>query len=142
MCGIVGYIGAKEPVEVLIEGLRKLEYRGYDSAGIALREADGTLMAPVDRPERFGPGEALDVPSLVRDLNSSGRTAFAEPGPDAIVARLSKTAKSGDVIAVFSSGGFGGGASDHAASRSNDVNATRYRPPSISSIGQASGSRE
>jgi UDP-N-acetylmuramate: L-alanyl-gamma-D-glutamyl-meso-diaminopimelate ligase len=80
----------------------------YDALLAALQEADGTLMAPVDRPERFGPGEALDVPSLVRDLNSSGRTAFAEPGPDAIVARLSTTAKSGDVIAVFSSGGFGG----------------------------------
>ena len=36
MCGIVGYIGPKDPVEVLIEGLRKLEYRGYDSAGIAI----------------------------------------------------------------------------------------------------------
>ena len=33
MCGIVGYIGPKDPVEVLIEGLRRLEYRGYDSAG-------------------------------------------------------------------------------------------------------------
>lgn len=38
MCGIVGYIGAKDCVEVLVEGLRKLEYRGYDSAGIAVPE--------------------------------------------------------------------------------------------------------
>ena len=36
MCGIVGYIGSKDVVSVLIEGLRKLEYRGYDSAGVAL----------------------------------------------------------------------------------------------------------
>ena len=36
MCGIVGYIGHKNVVTVLIEGLRKLEYRGYDSAGVAL----------------------------------------------------------------------------------------------------------
>lgn len=36
MCGIVGYIGAKEAQNILIEGLRKLEYRGYDSAGIAI----------------------------------------------------------------------------------------------------------
>ena len=36
MCGIVGYIGAKDPVEVLVEGLRRLEYRGYDSAGVAV----------------------------------------------------------------------------------------------------------
>ena len=36
MCGIIGYIGSKEVVPVLIEGLRKLEYRGYDSAGVAV----------------------------------------------------------------------------------------------------------
>ncbi|MEU5883644.1 glutamine--fructose-6-phosphate transaminase (isomerizing) [Spirillospora sp. NPDC047279] len=36
MCGIVGYVGAKQAVEVVIEGLARLEYRGYDSAGIAL----------------------------------------------------------------------------------------------------------
>ena len=34
MCGIVGYIGPKETTEVLVEGLRRLEYRGYDSAGM------------------------------------------------------------------------------------------------------------
>ena len=36
MCGITGYIGCKNATPILIEGLRKLEYRGYDSAGIAL----------------------------------------------------------------------------------------------------------
>jgi len=36
MCGIIGYIGPKEVVPVLIEGLRRLEYRGYDSAGLAV----------------------------------------------------------------------------------------------------------
>ena len=36
MCGIVGYVGAKQVVPVLIEGLRRLEYRGYDSAGVAV----------------------------------------------------------------------------------------------------------
>src|SRR5712671_6506635 len=43
MCGIVGYIGPKKVVSVVIEGLRKLEYRGYDSAGIAVVGADGKL---------------------------------------------------------------------------------------------------
>ena len=36
MCGIVGYIGQNDAYPVLIEGLKKLEYRGYDSAGAAL----------------------------------------------------------------------------------------------------------
>ncbi|UCF87982.1 MAG: glutamine--fructose-6-phosphate aminotransferase, partial [bacterium] len=36
MCGIVGYIGPQNATEVLLEGLRRLEYRGYDSAGIAV----------------------------------------------------------------------------------------------------------
>ena len=43
MCGIVGYIGPKKVVPVIIEGLRKLEYRGYDSAGIAVVTQSGNL---------------------------------------------------------------------------------------------------
>ena len=37
MCGIIGYLGKRSPKDILIEGLKKLEYRGYDSAGIALK---------------------------------------------------------------------------------------------------------
>ena len=40
MCGIIGYVGAREAKPLLLQGLRRLEYRGYDSAGIALREDD------------------------------------------------------------------------------------------------------
>ncbi|HEX2893925.1 MAG TPA: hypothetical protein VHO29_07965, partial [Marmoricola sp.] len=42
MCGIVGYVGEQQARGVVIEGLRRLEYRGYDSAGIALVDG-GTL---------------------------------------------------------------------------------------------------
>ena len=35
MCGIVGYVGDKGAVDIIVEGLKKLEYRGYDSAGVA-----------------------------------------------------------------------------------------------------------
>ena len=40
MCGIVGYTGLNEAAPILLEGLSKLEYRGYDSAGLAVRDAD------------------------------------------------------------------------------------------------------
>ncbi|MFN3660816.1 MAG: glutamine--fructose-6-phosphate aminotransferase, partial [Brevinematales bacterium] len=43
MCGIVGYIGTKDAKEVLLDGLARLEYRGYDSAGVALMDKDGAL---------------------------------------------------------------------------------------------------
>ena len=43
MCGIVGYLGKREAFPVLIKGLRRLEYRGYDSAGVALINAKGEL---------------------------------------------------------------------------------------------------
>src|SRR5204862_65831 len=43
MCGIVGYTGPREAGPILIEGLRRLEYRGYDSAGIALVDEQGDL---------------------------------------------------------------------------------------------------
>ena len=45
MCGIVGYTGKKQAAPVLLDGLSKLEYRGYDSAGLAVR--DGEKLAEV-----------------------------------------------------------------------------------------------
>ncbi|MBU4134561.1 glutamine--fructose-6-phosphate transaminase (isomerizing), partial [bacterium] len=44
MCGIVGYTGKKNIIPILIDGLRRLEYRGYDSAGIAVNAADGLIL--------------------------------------------------------------------------------------------------
>jgi len=71
MCGIVGYIGAKEPVEVLIEGLRKLEYRGYDSAGIAIVNGNGELSI------RRAPGKLRDLEKVLADKPIHGRYGIA-----------------------------------------------------------------
>ena len=43
MCGIVGAIGRRDITPVLMEGLKRLEYRGYDSAGIAIQDANGNM---------------------------------------------------------------------------------------------------
>lgn len=48
MCGIVGYVGQQEAAPILLDGLRRLEYRGYDSAGIAVC-GDGQLRVKKSR---------------------------------------------------------------------------------------------
>ena len=49
MCGIIGYIGKRKPEEVLLNGLKKLEYRGYDSAGMALFNKDIQMIKSVGK---------------------------------------------------------------------------------------------
>jgi len=67
MCGIVGYIGPKDPVEVLVEGLRRLEYRGYDSAGLALVDQGGSISI------RRAAGKLRDLEKVLADRPISGR---------------------------------------------------------------------
>src|SRR4030088_311094 len=66
MCGIVGYIGAKKVVPVIIEGLRKLEYRGYDSAGIAVVTQAGKLEI------RRAPGKLRNLEEVIRQKPLQG----------------------------------------------------------------------
>ena len=48
MCGIVGYVGKSQAAPILLDGFSKLEYRGYDSAGIAVRKADTDLLEKIN----------------------------------------------------------------------------------------------
>jgi glutamine---fructose-6-phosphate transaminase (isomerizing) len=78
MCGIVGYVGGQEAVPVLIEGLSRLEYRGYDSAGIAIGGSKGTQVF-----RRVGRVRDLEA-SLPRRLAGKigiGHTRWATHGP-------------------------------------------------------------
>jgi len=66
MCGIVGYIGPKKVVPVIIEGLRKLEYRGYDSAGIAVVNGTGKIEI------RRAPGKLKNLEEALRESPIEG----------------------------------------------------------------------
>ena len=57
MCGIVGYVGAQQASPILVQGLKRLEYRGYDSAGVALLNGDGSVHV-VKRPGKIRELEA------------------------------------------------------------------------------------
>src|SRR4030042_843066 len=78
MCGIIGYIGKREAPEILMEGLKRLEYRGYDSAGLALLH-QGRL--EIRRcPGKLAVLEALLKESPVRGQAGIGHTRWATHG--------------------------------------------------------------
>ena len=64
MCGIVGYIGFRDAYPIIIKGLQRLEYRGYDSAGIALLDTDLKVYKKA--------GKVSDLQNFVKDLNLKG----------------------------------------------------------------------
>jgi glucosamine--fructose-6-phosphate aminotransferase (isomerizing) len=67
MCGIVGAIAERNVVEILLEGLRRLEYRGYDSAGVALLDGDGNLR----RERQVGKVKALSDAIAAKPIKGS-----------------------------------------------------------------------
>ena len=79
MCGIVGYIGPKRVVPLILDGLKRLEYRGYDSAGIAVVGENGQLQI------RRAPGKLRNLEESIRltpldGLYGIGHTRWATHG--------------------------------------------------------------
>ncbi len=71
MCGIVGYLGKKEAYPILIKGLKRLEYRGYDSAGVALINDDKALNVYKAK------GKVADLEHVCADKNLTGTIGIA-----------------------------------------------------------------
>lgn len=71
MCGIVGYIGKREAYPILIKGLKRLEYRGYDSAGVALIDREDNLNVYKTK------GKVADLEAFCTDKNTSGSVGIA-----------------------------------------------------------------
>ena len=71
MCGIVGYIGTKDAYPILIKGLKRLEYRGYDSAGVALINGNGSLNVYKAQ------GKVADLENFCSDKDVSGTIGLA-----------------------------------------------------------------
>ena len=79
MCGIVGYVGNKEAWPIILEGLQRLEYRGYDSAGIVINDGEGDLQfrKAVGKVSGLSPANQDDFPSGFVGL---GHTRWATHG--------------------------------------------------------------
>ena len=65
MCGIVGYVGRKDAYPIIVKGLKRLEYRGYDSAGVAIGQSNGITVLKQK-------GKVVDLENYVVDKNSAG----------------------------------------------------------------------
>ena len=69
MCGIIGYIGKRNAVQVALEGLKRLEYRGYDSAGVAFFTGTGIEV-------RRRTGKIKDLSSMLESESPASHTAI------------------------------------------------------------------
>jgi UDP-N-acetylmuramate: L-alanyl-gamma-D-glutamyl-meso-diaminopimelate ligase len=74
----------------------------------AFADADAVVVAEVARLEQLAADERLDPQKLMQDLKTSGKNAAYLPDVDSIVAHVSKNVQGGDIVCVFSNGGFGG----------------------------------
>ncbi len=99
MCGIVGYIGKKQAAPILLEGLKRLEYRGYDSAGIAVRgEKDVTVVKAQGRLSNLV--ERTEGGALLKGTAGIGHTRWATHGVPSECNAHPHTAGSGAITVV------------------------------------------
>ncbi|WP_448626878.1 glutamine--fructose-6-phosphate transaminase (isomerizing) [Geodermatophilus sp. URMC 64] len=80
MCGIVGYVGPQDALDVVLEGLRRLEYRGYDSAGVAVRTEDGELASAKKAGKLANLEKVLSEHPLPASTLGIGHTRWATHG--------------------------------------------------------------
>src|SRR3569832_2153627 len=80
MCGIVGYVGSRPALDVVLEGLRRLEYRGYDSSGVAVLDGDLVVEKRAGRIENLDKALAADHPAGVTGTTAIGHTRWATHG--------------------------------------------------------------
>jgi glucosamine--fructose-6-phosphate aminotransferase (isomerizing) len=80
MCGIVGYVGPKKVVPVIIEGLRRLEYRGYDSAGIAVGSPNSAVLEVCRAPGKLANLEEVLAEHPLHGTFGIGHTRWATHG--------------------------------------------------------------
>ena len=86
MCGIVGYVGQREALPILMDGLARLEYRGYDSAGVALLGADGRLRVAKQEGKLARLRAHLDAQAVPPSGTTGlGHTRWATHGPPTTV---------------------------------------------------------
>jgi len=81
MCGIVGYIGQRDSVPIILDSLRRLEYRGYDSAGIAVIDASGRLAGTKAEGKLSRLAERLSNGEALAGSVGIGHTRWATHGP-------------------------------------------------------------
>ena len=81
MCGIVGYVGSRQALDVVLEGLRRLEYRGYDSSGVAVLDGELVVEKRAGRIENLDKAIAADHPGGITGSTGIGHTRWATHGP-------------------------------------------------------------
>ena len=80
MCGIVGYVGKKQAAPILLEGLSKLEYRGYDSAGLAVRDGDKLAEVVKEKGKLKELSDKVDGGRALKGTCGIGHTRWATHG--------------------------------------------------------------